>query len=143
MLSKTVQSFSKDDKILTSDLYNAVNRAVSSNNIEGKILLRVSKFFTGIFALFMGFLAVFLQTLGFGLGWVYMSMGVLIGSAVGPASLTILMERANGKAIAAGAIGGLVMGMSGWFIQAAIDSGGEVSYNSLGKDVPWVVGNLC
>ena len=28
--------------------------------------------------------------------WVYMSMGVLIGSAVGPASLAILMETANG-----------------------------------------------
>merc|ERR1712159_797048 len=69
-------------------------------------------------------------------------MGELIGSAGGPDKLTILMERANGKAIAAGAVGGLVMGMSGWFIQAAIDSG-EVNYNTLGKDVPWVVGNLC
>jgi len=143
LLTDAINNFAENgDEILVDHLYDALNRAVSSNSLEGIILLRVSKFFTGIFALFMGFLAVFLQTLGFGLGWVYMSMGVLIGSAVGPASLTILMERANGKAIAAGAIGGLVMGMSGWFIQAAIDSG-EITYNSLGKDVPWVVGNLC
>merc|ERR1719395_354564 len=127
MLSKTVQSFSKDDKILTSDLYNAVNRAVSSNNIEGKILLRVSKFFTGVFAIFMGFLAVFLQTLGFSLGWVYMSMGVIIGSAVGPASLTILMERANSAAIAAGAIGGFFLGVISWAIKAYVDLD-EVTY---------------
>ena len=53
------------------DLLNALNRSVSSNSIEGPILLRVSKFFTFIYALFMGFLAVFLQELGLGLGWVY------------------------------------------------------------------------
>jgi hypothetical protein len=114
---------------------------VSSNNIEGKILLRVSMFFTGIFALFMGFLAVFLQTLDFSLGWVYMSMGVIIGSAVGPASLTILMETANGVAIAAGAVGGLILGVGFWCIKAQVDSG-EVSYSTLGSDWPWVIGNL-
>jgi len=119
-----------------------LNRAVSSNNLEGTILLRVSKFFTAIFAVFMGFLAVFLQTLGFSLGWVYMSMGVIIGSAVGPASLTILMERANGVAIGAGAVGGLILGLLGWCIKAQVDSG-EVTYDTLGKDWPWVVGNLC
>merc|ERR1712232_1128719 len=106
------------------------------------ILLRVSKFFTGVFAIFMGFLAVFLQTLGFSLGWVYMSMGVIIGSAVGPASLTILMETANGKFIGGGAVGGLILGLFGWAVKANVDSE-EVSYDSLGKDWPWVVGNLC
>merc|ERR1719482_1792102 len=114
---------SADETIVISDLYDALNRAVSSNSLEGRILLRVSKFFTGIFALFMGFLAVFLQTLDLGLGWVYMSMGVLIGSAVGPASLTILMETANGIGIAAGAVGGLAIGMLGWVIKAQVDHG--------------------
>merc|ERR1739847_240398 len=71
-----------------------------------------------------------------------MSMGVIIGSAVGPASLTVLMERANGKFIGAGAVGGLILGLFGWCIKAHVDSN-EVSYDSLGKDWPWVVGNLC
>lgn len=141
-LDFAVNAFSVDGQISTSDLYSAVNRAISSNSIEGKILLRVSKFFTGVFAIFMGFLAVFLQTLGFSLGWVYMSMGVIIGSAVGPASLTILMEKANGKYIGAGAVGGLVLGVMGWCIKAQQDSG-EITYDSLGSDWPWVVGNLC
>merc|ERR1719401_379679 len=141
-LATAVTAFAVDGKIATSDLYSAVNRAVSSNSLEGVILLRVSKFFTAVFAIFMGFLAVFLQTLGFSLGWVYMSMGVIIGSAVGPASLTILMERANGKAIAAGAVGGLVLGLLGWCVKAQVDNG-EVTYDTLGQDWPWVVGNLC
>jgi len=131
-----------DNQITKSDLYASLNRAVSSNSIEGKILLRVSKFFTAIFAIFMGFLAVFLQTLDFSLGWVYMSMGVIIGSAVGPASLTILMETANGMAIGAGAVGGLILGLLGWVLKANDDLG-EVTYSTLGTDWPWVVGNLC
>jgi hypothetical protein len=69
-------------------------------------------------------------------------MGVIIGSAVGPASLTILMETANGFFIGAGAIGGLILGVLGWTIKAAVDSG-EVTYDTLGQDWPWVVGNLC
>merc|ERR1719478_636648 len=69
-------------------------------------------------------------------------MGVVIGSAVGPASLTILMETANGKFIGAGAVGGLFLGVFGWCVKAYDDSG-EISYDTLGKDWPWVVGNLC
>jgi len=72
-----------------------------------------------------------------------MSMGVIIGSAVGPASLTILMERANSIAIAAGAVGGLILGLMGWCIKASVDNDGTVDYDTLGQDWPWVVGNLC
>merc|ERR1719324_164220 len=142
-LASAINGFTNaDSQISKADLYASLNRAVSSNNIEGKILLRVSKFFTAIFAIFMGFLAVFLQTLDFSLGWVYMSMGVIIGSAVGPASLTILMETANGAAIGAGAVGGLALGLIGWVLKANADLG-EVTYSTLGTDWPWVVGNLC
>merc|ERR1719161_718943 len=142
-LSSLVATFARDDNtILIPDLYSAVNKAVSSNNIEGVILLRVSKFFTGLFAVFMGFLAVFLLTIGLSLGHVYMSMGCLVGCAVGPAALTILMETANSKAIAAGAIGGFILAMIGWVGQAATEFG-EVKYGTLMADWPWVVGNLC
>jgi len=134
---------SAEGTITVTDLYNCVNKAVASNNIEGKILLRVSKFFTGIFALFMGFIAVFLLASPVdSLGHVYMSMGVLVGSAVGPAALTILMERANGKAVAAGAIGGFVLGILGWTLRA-LDEFDEVDYGTMMADWPWVVGNLC
>merc|ERR1719359_107546 len=143
MLSSLVATYSQEDgTILVPDLYSAVNKAASSNNIEGKILLRVSKFFTGLFAVFMGFLAVFLLTIGLSLGHVYMSMGCIVGSAVGPAALTILMERANSNAIAVGAVGGFILAMVGWIAQAASEFG-EVKYGTLMSDWPWVVGNLC
>merc|ERR1719375_1694901 len=143
MLSSLVATFAQEDgTIFVPDLYSAVNKAASSNNIEGAILLRVSKFFTGLFAVFMGFLAVFLLTIGLSLGHVYMSMGCLVGCAVGPAALTILMETANSKAIAAGALGGFVLAMVGWIGQAGTEFG-TVEYGTLMSDWPWVVGNLC
>merc|ERR1719359_521705 len=143
MLSTLVATFAQDDgNVLVPDLYNSVNKAASSNNIEGKILLRVSKFFTGLFAVFMGFLAVILLTIGLSLGHVYMSMGCLVGSAVGPAALTILMETANSKAIAVGAVGGFVLAMIGWVGQAATEFG-AVKYGTIMSDWPWVSGNLC
>merc|ERR1719160_1765003 len=143
LLSSLVATYMQDDgTIFVPDLYSAVNKAASSNNIEGQILLRVSKFFIGLFAVFMGFLAVFLLTIGLSLGHVYMSMGCLVGSAVGPAALTILMERANSKAIAAGAVGGFFLAMAGWVGQAATEFG-EVKYGTIMSDWPWVSGNLC
>merc|ERR1711959_468171 len=142
-LSSLVATFAQEDgTIMVPNLYSAVNKAASSNNIEGVILLRVSKFFTGLFAVFMGFLAVFLLTIGLSLGHVYMSMGCLVGSAVGPAALTILMETANSKAIAVGAVGGFFLAMAGWVGQAATEFG-EVKYGTIMSDWPWVVGNLC
>merc|ERR1719235_749192 len=142
-LSSLIATFAKDDGTIgVPDLYSSVNKAASSNNIEGIILLRVSKFFTGLFAVFMGFLAVFLLTIGLSLGHVYMSMGCIVGCAVGPAALTILMETANSKAIAAGALGGFVLAMVGWIAQAASEFG-VVEYGTLMSDWPWVVGNLC
>jgi len=87
-------------------------------------------------------LAVFLLTIGLSLGHVYMSMGCLVGCAVGPAALTILMETANSKAISAGAIGGFILAMIGWVGQAASEFG-KVEYGTLMADWPWVVGNLC
>merc|ERR1719310_1315980 len=90
----------------------------------------------------MGFLAVFLLTIGLSLGHVYMSMGCLVGSAVGPAALTILLETANRKAIAVGAVGGFILAMIGWVGQAATEFG-TVEYGTLMSDWPWVVGNLC
>jgi hypothetical protein len=71
-----------------------------------------------------------------------MSMGCLVGSAVGPAALTILMETANGNAISAGAVGGFILAMIGWTGQASTEFG-EVKYGTLMSDWPWVVGNLC
>merc|ERR1719440_664094 len=68
-------------------------------------------------------------------------MGCIVGSAVGPAALSLTMETANGKAIGAGAVGGFLLAMIAW-VSRAQDEFGEVTYNTMMSDWPWVIGNL-
>jgi hypothetical protein len=142
-LSANVHAYKTENgEVAVTDFYACMNALMCDQNIEGEIILRVSKFFTGIFAVFMGFAAVFLQVLGIPLGHVYMSMGCLVGSAVGPAALTILMERANGTWLARGCLWGFVLSMLGWTMQAQVEFG-AIEYNTLMSDWPWVVSNVC
>jgi Na+/proline symporter len=108
---------------------------------EGVILVRMSRFFSCLFAIFMGFLSVLLNVLGLGLGFVYMSMGNIIGSAVVPVALAILMEKANGTWCTIGAVGGFCIAIASWVIRAAIEFD-EVSMDSLGGGNPMLVGNI-
>jgi hypothetical protein len=128
--------------VTQKDLWPLVNKVLAVNSSEGVVCISMLRFFSLIFAIVMGFVTVLLLTLGLSLGHVYMSMGCLVGSAVGPVIISILYARANGKAIAAGAIGGLFLAMLGWFIQAQVEFG-EVAYETLMSDWPWVIGNLC
>jgi Na+/proline symporter len=108
---------------------------------EGVILVRMSRFFSCLFAIFMGFLSVLLNVLGLGLGFVYMSMGNIIGSAVVPVALAILWKKANGTWCTIGAVGGFCIAIASWVIRAAIEFD-EVSMDSLGGGNPMLVGNI-
>ena len=118
-------------------------------NYEGKILVRMSRFFTCIFAVFMAFLSILLNEIGrlsggcFGLGFVYMAMGVVIGSAVCPVAMSILWDKANGTVCTLSAVLGLIFAFTTWFIHAAADDiDGSVSVCSLGRDYPLLSSNL-
>merc|ERR1719487_2505277 len=89
----------------------------------------------------MGFNAVFLQTLGLGLGFVYMSMGIFVGPAVAPAAMAILMEKASPTWCTAGAVLGLCGGVATWIITAYINYE-EVSLATLGTDYPFLFSNI-
>merc|ERR550537_1756828 len=95
------------------------------------------KFFCVCFAVYMGFLAVFLQTLGLGLGFVYMSMGIFVGPAVAPAAMAILMEKASAQWCTLGAIAGLCGGVFTWFATAQYVYE-EITLSSLGGDYPFL-----
>merc|ERR1719409_903515 len=95
----------KDGSITCENLYFAVQSQVLCKlSYEAAVMLRVMKFFCCLFAVFMGFLAVVLQTMGLGLGFVYMSMGIFVGPAVAPAAMAILMQKAKAEACTFGAI---------------------------------------
>ncbi|KAI8795166.1 urea-proton symporter DUR3, partial [Biomphalaria glabrata] len=62
------------------------------------------------------------------LGWVYLFMGILVGSAVIPITLAMFWERLTSGAMMAGSIGGAAMAISVWLGVASTYEGGLGSW---------------
>ena len=58
------------------------------------------------------------------LGWVYLFMGVMIGSAVIPITLSLFWRRLTGAAMTAGATVGAALGLISWLVVASLQPGG-------------------
>ena len=126
--------------LITYDVY----RTYKNPKASGKKLLKVSRATIVGFGLGMGGLAVILLSMGLSLGFVYLAMGVLIGSAVIPIALTITWKRTDKYAATAGAIIGLFVALSTWVgVAASLPAyGGEVSLASLGDNYAMLFGNV-
>jgi len=126
--------------LVTYDLY----RTYSNPNATGKQLVKVSRATIVGFGLGMGALAVVLLAMGLSLGFVYLAMGILIGSAVVPIALTILWKKTNKVAATAGAIIGLVISTTTWVAVAASlpEYGGVVDLASLGHNYSMLFANI-
>lgn len=123
--------------LITYDVY----RTYKNPNASGKKLLKVSRYTIIGFGIGMGGLAVILLSMGLSLGFVYLAMGVLIGSAVIPIALTITWKRTNKYAATAGAIIGLLVALITWTGVASAQYG-EVSLASLGDNYSMLFGNI-
>jgi len=129
--------------IVTYDLY----RTYSNPNATGKQLVKVSRATIVAFGLGMGALAVVLLGMGLSLGFVYLAMGILIGSAVVPIALTILWSKTNKVAATAGAVLGLLCSTTVWVIVASgaggfVASGGVIDLASLGNNYAMLFANI-
>merc|ERR1719446_1132552 len=89
----------------------------------------------------MGTLSILLNAIGLNLGWVYLFMGICIGSAVVPLWNMLMWKDANAIGAIVGAWGGMVLALTTWIAYAAAQSG-EGSVDSLGKLEPNLAGNL-
>ncbi|KAK0061332.1 urea-proton symporter DUR3, partial [Biomphalaria pfeifferi] len=77
------------------------------------------------------------------LGWVYLFMGILVGSAVIPITLAMFWERLTSGAMMAGSIGGAAMAISVWLGVASTYEGGLGSWwTNTGKELAMLCGNL-
>ncbi len=126
--------------LITYDVY----RTYKNPNATGKQLLKVSRATIVGFGLGMGGLAVVLLAMGLSLGFVYLAMGVLIGSAVIPIALTVTWKKTDKNAAVAGAIGGLFVALAAWMGTAVTlpQYGGHVSLASLGDNFSMLYGNV-
>lgn len=107
----------------------------------GEQMLQISRVVVLVFCLFMGIFAIILQEMGLTLGWVYLFMGVMIGSAVIPLWNLMTWKKASGTGAVTAAWGGLFLGITGW-IAAAIFQSEEISVEALGTNEAMLSGNL-
>lgn len=126
--------------LITYDVY----RTYKNPNATGKQLLKVSKATIVGFGIGMGGLAVILLAAGLSLGFVYLAMGVLIGSAVIPIALTITWKKTDKYAATAGAIVGLFVALGTWVgvAMSLPEYCGVVSLDSLGNNYSMLFGNV-
>jgi len=124
--------------LITYDVY----RTYKNPNATGKQLLKVSRTVIVIFGLGMGALAGILLGMGLSLGFVYLAMGILIGSAVIPIALTITWSRTTRGGAVSGALIGVILALITWTGVASAESGGVVDIASLGGAFPMLYGNV-
>ena len=124
--------------LITYDVY----RTYKNPDATGKQLLKVSRATIVAFGLGMGGIAVVLLGMGLSLGFVYLAMGILIGSAVIPIALTITWSKTTRAGAVAGALVGVMLSLLTWTSVAAAESGGVVDIGSLGGAFPMLYGNV-
>ncbi|XP_030946799.1 urea-proton symporter DUR3-like [Quercus lobata] len=142
MLFMAVTSAGSSELIAVSSLCTYdIYRTYINPEADGKKILKVSRAVVLTFGCFMGLLAVILNKAGVSLGWMYLAMGVLIGSAVLPIAFMLLWRRANAIGAILGAVSGCVLGIITWLSVTSIEYG-RVNLDTTGRNAPMLAGNI-
>jgi SSS family transporter len=142
MLFMAVTSAGSSELIAVSSLCTYdIYRTYINPEATGKQILKVSRGVVLGFGCFMGLLAVILNKAGVSLGWMYLAMGVLIGSAVIPIAFLLLWKKANALGAIVGPIIGCIAGVITWLSVAKIEYG-RLNLDTTGRNAPMLAGNL-
>ena len=142
MLFMAIVSTGSAESIAVSSLiaYD-IYREYINPEATGKQILLVSRVVIVLFGLFMGLFSILLAAIGLNLGWVYLFMGIVIGSAVIPLWNMMTWDKASGKGAVIAAWSGFFLAVIIWLISAKIQ-GGKVSVATLGSNEVMLTGNL-
>lgn len=142
MLFMAIVSTGSAESIAVSSLvaYD-IYREYINPEADGAQILFVSRIVIVVFGLSMGALSILLDWLGLNLGWVYLFMGIVIGSAVIPLWNLMTWDQASGKGAVLAAWGGFILAVTGWLIAAGVQ-GGSISVSTLGTNEVMLSGNL-
>jgi Na+/proline symporter len=142
MLFMAIVSTGSAESIAVSSLVSYdVYRQYFNPKATGADILWMSRIIIVAFGLFMGVLSIILHEIGLNLGWVYLFMGICIGSAVAPLWNLMTWKDASAKGAVVAAWSGLVLALIGWIIAAVVQSG-EVTIDALGTNEVMLTGNL-
>ncbi|KAJ7562603.1 hypothetical protein O6H91_03G076800 [Diphasiastrum complanatum] len=123
--------------LCTYDIY----RTYINPKATGSQILRVSRTVVLVFGCFMGVLAVILNKAGVSLGWMYLAMGVMIGSAVIPVAFLLLWRKANAVGAIAGTLIGCLAGILTWLTVTKVEYG-RLNLDTTGRNAPMLAGNV-
>lgn len=142
MLFMAIVSTGSAESIAVSSLiaYD-VYREYFNPDATGKQILWVSRVVIVLFGIFMGLFSIALNAMGLNLGWVYLFMGIVIGSAVLPLWNMMTWDKASGKGAIIAAWSGLTLALIGWLVGAQVQSG-TITVASLGTNEVMLSGNL-
>ncbi|XP_075102373.1 urea-proton symporter DUR3-like [Nicotiana tabacum] len=142
MLFMAVTSAGSSELIAVSSLCTYdIYRAYINPDASGKQILKVSRGVVLGFGCFMGILAVVLNKAGVSLGWMYLAMGVFIGSAVLPIAFMLLWQKANSFGAILGTVVGCLLGIITWLSVTKIEYG-RINLDTTGRNAPMLAGNL-
>lgn len=142
MLFMAIVSTGAAESIAVSSLiaYD-VYRQYINPDATGDQILYVSRVVVVAFGLLMGALSLVLFEIGLNLGWVYLFMGIMIGSAVCPLWNMMTWDKASGTGAIIAAWTGFILALIAWFVAASVQSG-EISVDTLGTNEVMLTGNL-
>jgi hypothetical protein len=142
MLFMAIVSTGSAESIAVSSLiaYDIYRQYINPEATGAQILF-VSRMVIVAFGLFMGAFSIVLFELGLNLGWVYLFMGVIIGSAVIPLWNMMTWKKASGTGAVIAAWSGLFLALTGWLSAAQVQSG-EITIDTLGTNEVMLSGNL-
>ncbi|XP_076894897.1 urea-proton symporter DUR3-like [Bidens hawaiensis] len=142
MLFMAVTSAGSSELIAVSSLCTYdIYRTYINPDATGKQILKVSRTVVFMFGCFMGILAVILNKAGVSLSWMYLAMGVFIGSAVIPIAFMLLWRKANAFGAILGTIVGCALGIITWLSVTSVEYG-RVNLDTTGRNAPMLAGNL-
>eukprot|EP00892_Ulva_mutabilis_P007270 jgi/Ulvmu1/4915/UM201_0007.1 len=142
MLFMAVTSTGSAEQIAVSSLFSYdVYREYFNKNATGKDIIRVSRYAVIAYGIFMGILAIILQEIGLSLGWVYLFMGIIIGSAVYPIYCCLTWKKTSALAAISGAAAGQISAIICWLVVCKAEQG-EINVDNLGADYPMLAGNV-
>ncbi|KAF2748793.1 urea active transporter [Sporormia fimetaria CBS 119925] len=124
--------------IFTYDIYNTY----VNPNASGKRLVYISHTCVAGFGLVMAGFSTGLYYAGISMGYLYLLMGVIISSAVIPATLTLMWKGQNVWAAGLSPILGLGCSIIAWMVTTAKLNDGVINVVTSGSNMPMLAGNV-
>jgi Na+/proline symporter len=123
--------------LVTYDIY----RQYINPDAMGVDILFVSRVMIVVFGVLLSICSIILYKLGLNLGWVYLFMGIVIGSAVIPLWNLVSWKGASGTGAVVAAWLGLALAIISWLTTAKVQSG-VINTTTLGTNEAMLCGNL-